>query len=125
MDSSLRVRSIGAASAGYARADSSSLRAAVSTELDPSQTVTATLDTPAATDDAPHNAPPLQPMPQDVLKDILIDPQAREVIFRAMAMRAGRPLDETPEEAMLKLKAYSRADRKKRQSGDAAVEKTA
>jgi hypothetical protein len=120
MDSSLRVRSIGATQAGYTRPDSSPLRA-VLTELDPSQAVTATLDTPAATDDAPRNAPPLQPMPQDVL----IDPQAREVIFRAMAMRAGRAIDEAPEEAMLKLKAYSRAERKKRQTDRETVERTA
>ena len=121
MDASLKVRSIGAAQAGYARPDSSSLRAAVLTELDPSQTVTATLDTPAATDDAPRNAPAPQPMSHDVL----IDPQAREAIFRAMAMRAGQALDAAPEEAMLKLKVYTRPDRKKRQADGAAIEKTA
>lgn len=121
MDASLRVKPIGSASAGYARADSSSLRAAVLTELDPSHTVTAALDTPAATDDLPRSAPPLSPMSNDVL----IDPQAREVIFRTMAMRAGRALDEAPEEAMLKLKAYTRADRKKRQADQETVEKTA
>lgn len=121
MDSSLRVRSIGATRAGYTRPDSSPLRAAVLTELDPSQTVTAALDTPAATDDAPRNAPAPQPMSPDVL----IDAQAREVVFRAMAMRAGQALDEAPEEAMLKLRAYTRAERRKRQTGDEAVEKTA
>jgi len=121
MDSSLRVRSIGATQAGYTRPDSSPLRA-VLTELDPSQAVTASQGAPDATaEDLPHNAPPLQPMSQDVL----IDPQAREVIFRAMAMRAGRAVGEAPEEAMLKLKAYARTERKKRQGDRETVEKTA
>jgi hypothetical protein len=60
-------------------------------------------------------------MPQDVL----IDPQAREALFRAMAMRTGQALDEAPEEAMLKLKAYTRADREKRQDDGETFEKTA
>ncbi len=121
MDASLKVRPIGAAPAGYGR-ESSPLRAAIPTELDPAQTVTAALATPDATaEDLPRNASPLQPMSQDVL----IDAQAREAVFRAMALRAGRALDEAPEAAMLKLRAYSRADRKKRQSGEATVEKTA
>ncbi len=122
MDSSLRVKSIGAASASYARPDSSPLRAGILTELDPSQTVTAALDTAAATDDdVPRTAPPLQA----ALRDVLIDPQAREVIFRAMALRNGRPLEETPEEAMLKLKAYTRIERKTRQADGETLEKTA
>jgi hypothetical protein len=121
VDASLRVRRIGAAPAGYAR-DSSPFRAAIPTELDSSQTVAAALDAPSATaDDVPRNAPPLQPMPQDVL----IDPQAREVMFRAMALGTGQTLEDTPEEAMHKLKAYTRAERKKRPSDGETVERTA
>jgi hypothetical protein len=121
MDASLRVRRIGAAPAGYGK-DSSPFRAAIPTELDSSQTVAAALEAPSATaDDVPRNAPPLQSMSQDVL----IDPQAREVMFRAMALRAGQALEEAPEEAMLKLKAYTRVERKKRQADRDTVEKTA
>lgn len=122
MDAGLTIKPIGA-QGGYARPDSS-LRAAVATELDPSQTVTAALDNAAATaHDLPRStSPSLQP---SISHEVLIDPQAREVMFRVMALRAGRVAGDAPEEAMLKLKAYTRVERKKRRADGDTLETTA
>ena len=50
----------------------------------------------------------LPPPRQDTSLNIVLDPQSREVIFREILKRNGEVVDQTPGEAMLKLRAYYR-----------------
>jgi hypothetical protein len=74
-----------AIAADYGRSGPHSAQAAVAADLGASRSVSAA--DPAA---AAHNDPPRTiPGAQDMTHDLLIDPQAREVMFRALS-RAGR-----------------------------------
>jgi hypothetical protein len=100
------VKPVSAARASYAKSESLSMRTTVATELPPSQAVTVADGAPSAGHDAARAALDWSSMSREGL----IDPQTREVIYRAIARRAGRPDDQTPEEATLKLKAYQSAE---------------
>ena len=115
MDIGRTVKPVSAAQASYARP-------AVATELDPSRSVTVAADGAAVADHDPTRMPP---SPQQTARDVLIDPQAREVIFRAMSANARKMAGEEPEEAMRQLAAYGRAERKKRRPDGEVVEITA
>ena len=88
-------------------------RKAVATELAPAQTVTAAssaASTPA-TDDSR-------------VRQIILDPHSREVIYRAVDVRSRRVIRRVPEEARLRLRAYARAARDKN-DGENAFDTTA
>jgi uncharacterized FlaG/YvyC family protein len=122
MDAGLTVKPIGTAQAGYTKPEPLPVRAAVATDLAPSQTVTATQDGSATTTGDPsRNLSSRVP----TTHEILIDPQTREVIFRVISSRTGQVIRQAPEEAMLKLEAYNRKELKTREADGNAVEKTA
>jgi hypothetical protein len=73
-------------------------RNAVATELAPAQTVTAASN--AARTPAPYD-------PR--IREIILDPHSREVIYRAVDVRSRRVVRQVPEEAMRRLRAYARA----------------
>jgi hypothetical protein len=77
-------------------------RNAVATELAPAKAVTAASDTvhSPATDDARK-------------REIILDPHSREVIYRVVDVRSRRVVRQVPEEAMRRLRAYTRATRDK------------
>jgi hypothetical protein len=76
------------------------VRNAVATELSPAQTVTAASDTAPAPDD-PH------------VREIVLDPHSREVIYRAADVDSRAVIRQVPEEVKLRLRAYTRATREK------------
>jgi short-subunit dehydrogenase len=85
----------------------------VTTELNPAKTVTAAPD--AAKIEAPEDSR---------VRQIILDPQSREVIYRVVDERSRRVISQVPEEAMLRLHAYARAMLEKRY-GDSALDTTA
>ena len=113
------VKPVSAAQASYARSESLSARTSVVTDLAPSQTVTFAQNAGAAGQDAGHAALDWQ----NLSREVLIDPQAREVIFRTLTRRAGRAAEPAPEEATLKLKAYQNAELKREADGH-VIERT-
>jgi hypothetical protein len=120
MDAGLTVKPIGSAQASHARSGSQPGRTAVLTELAPARAVTAA---GGATDAAGHDLARNPPSPLQTSREVLIDPQTREVIFRVIATRTGRLISQVPEEAMLKLEAYNRVELKRKTEGK-AVERT-
>jgi Na+-transporting NADH:ubiquinone oxidoreductase subunit NqrC len=77
--------------------------AAVRTELAPAQTVTATADTSAARSHAG------QANQANVSRELVVDAAAREVIFRVVDVSSGHVVRQVPDEAILRLRAYTRA----------------
>lgn len=88
-------------------------RAAVATELARAKAVTAAnrAATTQATDDSR-------------VREIVLDPHSREVIYRVIDARTRRVVRQVPEEAMLRLRAYARATLAERDE-DGAVDTTA
>lgn len=121
MDAGLTVKPIGTGQPGFTRPEPQPVRAAVATDLAPSQTVMAAQDGSATTTGDPSRNPPAQ---APTTHEILIDPQTREVIFRVISARTGEIIRQAPEEAMLKLEAYNRKELES-QKGRKVVEKTA
>jgi hypothetical protein len=113
MDTGLTLKPAASpAQTGGARSDPAA-RKAVATELAPAQTVTA----------ANNTAP--TPATEDWRKrDIILDPHSREVIYRAVDVRARRVIRQVPEEAMRRLRAYARATHDK-DDGENALDTTA
>ena len=81
------------------------LQTAVATELNAARSVTAASNSNAT---PAHDSALAPPPPQDTSLNIVLDPQSREVIFREILKRNGEVVDQTPGEAMLKLRAYYR-----------------
>lgn len=103
------VKPVSAARASYAKSDSLSMRTGIATELAPSQTVTVAGNAAAAAEDATRGSLDWQ----SLSREVLIDPQAREVIYRTLAKRGDAASDQdAPEEATRKLEAYRSAERK-------------
>ena len=75
-------------------------RNAVATELAPVKAVTATSDTART---------PVDGDPR--LREVILDPHSREVIYRAVDVRSRRVVRRAPEEAMRRLRAYTRTTR--------------
>jgi hypothetical protein len=122
MDVGRTVKPVSAAQAGYARPGQLPMGAPVATELDSSRSVTVT---GAGAGVADHDQARTPPDPQQTARDVLIDPQTREVIFRVMSARSGKATGQEPEEAKRKLAAYSDAEREKRRPDGKVVEITA
>jgi hypothetical protein len=113
MDTGLTLKSVAnPAQMSDPRPDAAA-RAAVATELAPAQAVTAANGTSntQATDDSR-------------VRQIILDPHSREVIYRVVDVRSRRVVRQVPEEAMLRLRAYTRASLGKRNS-DGSFDTTA
>ncbi|MDB5600999.1 MAG: hypothetical protein JWN71_3043 [Xanthobacteraceae bacterium] len=89
------------AHAAFVRPDALPVREAVATELAAPKAVT------AATDAAPANTASKQP--QAYTREITIDPQSREVIFRVIDVRSRQVVRQVPDQALLRMRAYTRA----------------
>ena len=106
MDSGLTLRPASTLlQAAGVRQDATPVREAVATHLAPAQSVTAAAKTTEPRQD------PLQSESADpsYVRKIIVDAQSREVIFRVIDAKSGRVVRQIPEEAMLRLRAYTRA----------------
>ena len=106
MDSGLIVRPNGSAARTGATRRSGAARSAIVTDLATSQTVTVAPDAPAVRNDPARAAPDES---SDVAK-IILDAQSREVIYRSIDEQPGSIARQVPQEALLRLKAYTRAE---------------
>jgi hypothetical protein len=88
--------------ASNARPDAGLTRQAVSTDLPSAQTVTAAAGAADVRNDT-TKTPSFDP---SHVRDIILDPQSREVIDRSVGLR--RVVRQTPEIAARRLKAYTR-----------------
>jgi len=105
MDAGLTIRPIAnVAAADVVRAAPAATAEAVRTQLTASQSVTA-----AAASEAPRNDPQKLTGDPELAREVLIDPAAREVIYRVVDVGTGRIVRQVPEEALLRLRAYARA----------------
>jgi hypothetical protein len=76
------------------------------TQLPPEQTVA------PAPDSTPTNngtAQPGNPSSDNITSSITIDPQSREVIYRVIDSRTRQVIQQVPDEALLRNRAYSQA----------------
>lgn len=89
------------AQAAFVRPDVQPVREAVATELAAPKAVT------AAANAAPDNTVAKQP--QAYTREIMIDPQSREVIFRVVDVRSRQVVRQVPDQALLRMRAYTRA----------------
>jgi len=105
MGTGLTVRSTGSgAQASISRPDSTVTRQTISTDLPPAQTVTAAAGAAGARNDTtktPFSDP-------SHARDIVLDPQSREVIDRTVNAELRRVVHRMPEVAARRLKAYAR-----------------
>ena len=103
MDTGLAVRpTSGATQTSIARPDPAPVRQAVATDLAPAQSVTASTNADAARNDA-------QSAQESNVRKIILDAHSREVIFQVVNEQSGRVVRQIPDEAMLRLRAYTRA----------------
>jgi flagellar protein FlaG len=121
MDSGLTVRpaAVSAQAAGV-RLDTAPVRDAVPTDVAPEKSVTASEKPTPARQDATQGG---TSDPSHVRK-IILDAHSREVIYQVLDVKSRRVVRQIPEEAMLRLRAYTRATLEKC-DGANAVEKTA
>jgi hypothetical protein len=103
MDTGLVVKAaVGAVHADYARPAPAPVQQAVPTDLSPGKSVTVASEVTAPRNDMPR--------PQDTFThDVLLDPQSREVVYRVIDVRSRQVVRQIPEEAFLRMRAYSRA----------------
>lgn len=105
MDAGLTIRPIAnVAASDLVRAAPSAAADAVRTDLAPSQSVTATAPSGALRNDAPSVG-----NRTELAREVIVDPAAREVIYRVVDVRSGRVVRQIPDEALLRLRAYTRA----------------
>ncbi len=103
MDTGLAVRpTSGATPTNIARPDAAPVRQAVATDLAPAQSVTASTNANAARHDA-------QSAQDSNVRKIILDAHSREVIFQVVNANSGRVVRQIPDEAILRLRAYTRA----------------
>jgi hypothetical protein len=105
MDTGLTTRPTGSvAQMSYVRPEAAPVREAVATQLTAAQSVTAAADTAASRNDPAHaKFAPSQS------RDVILDAQSREVIFRVVDVRSGRVVRQVPDEAIMRMRAYNRA----------------
>ncbi len=84
------------------RPDSAPVRQAVATELAAPKAVT------AAVDSARPQSTTLQQQPM-LTREVFIDAQTREVIFRVIDERSRRVVRQVPDQALLRMRAYNQA----------------
>ena len=103
MDTGLAVRPTAAATQpSIVRHEPAPVREAVATDLSPAQSVTASTGTEAPRHD-PASAADSQ------VRKIVLDAHSREVIFQVLDAGSGRIVRQVPDEALLRLRAYTRA----------------
>jgi len=119
MDTGLAVRPTqSTAQASVVRPEPAPVQQAVATQLAPAQTVTAANDAQSSRHDTEQTA-------QDAhVRKIVLDAHSREVIYQVLDAGSGRVVRQVPDEAMLRLRAYTRATLAK-QDQDGAVDTTA
>src|SRR5262245_22453350 len=106
MDSGLTIRPIpNVAETAQVRPQPASVAVAVPTTLPPSKTVTAAPESAGAGahDPTRHAAEPR------TTRDVIFDPQTREVIYRVIDTNTGLVNYQVPDAAILRIKAYARA----------------
>jgi len=106
MDSALSIRPTPTVAEAQVRPEMPPVRSAVPTTLAPSRSVAAAPDSSRSSGYDPAHNPVPQP---DVTREIVLDPQTREVIYRVIDVRTGQVERQTPDEALLRLKAYIKA----------------
>lgn len=89
------------APAALSRPDSAPVRQAVPTELAAPKAVTAAVDS-----SRPQNAHLQQPT---LTREVFVDAQTREVIFRVIDERSRRVVRQVPDQALLRMRAYNQA----------------
>lgn len=97
---------VSVAQAAYVRPDAQPVRQAVQTELAAPKAVS------AATNAAQSNAPmsnEAAAKAQPFSREIMIDPQSREVIFRVIDVRSRQVVRQVPDQALLRMRAYTKA----------------
>jgi hypothetical protein len=104
MDTGLAIRpTAGAAQPTIVRQDMAPVREAVATDLAPAQSVTAAANASAARHDSTNAV-------QDAhVRKIILDAHSREVIYQVLDAESGRVVRQVPDEALLRLRAYTRA----------------
>jgi flagellar protein FlaG len=106
MDSGLTIRpAVSVAETAHVRPEATPVRDAVATTLSPARSVTAVTESarPAGHDPAQNIAT----SPKS--REFVLDPQSREVIYRVIDVRSGRTVRQVPDEALLRVRAYTRA----------------
>lgn len=104
MDTGLAVRPTpSTAQPNVARHEPALAQQAVATDLAPAQSVNAANGTEASGHDSGQTA-------QDSnVRKIVLDAHSREVIYQVVNADSGRVVRQVPDEAMLRLRAYTRA----------------
>lgn len=103
MDTAITIKATAiVAGAALSRPDSAPVRQAVPTELAAPKAVTAAVDSAR-----PHSAT-FQHQPA-LTREVIIDAQTREVIFRVVDERSRRVVRQVPDQALLRLRAYNEA----------------
>ena len=106
MDAGLTIRpSLGVApTAAFARpaAAPAPTQQTVSTELPSAKTVTAAQNAAPVRND-------LKRADENVTRDVVLDPQTREVIYKVIDNRSRQVVRQVPAEALLRMRAYTRA----------------
>jgi hypothetical protein len=107
MDAGLTIRpTVSVAESSMVRPEPVPVRAAVAPTLAPPKSVTAPAD--VARQQAHDAALQSQQQQTQMRREVLIDAQTREVIYRVIDVRNGRIDHQVPDEALLRLRAYNR-----------------
>lgn len=102
MDTGLITRPTATANQPIVRPEPAPTREAVATDLAPAQSVTAASGSAAPRHDS-------TPAPDAQVRKIVLDAHSREVIYQVLDAGSGRVVRQIPDEAMLRLRAYTRA----------------
>jgi hypothetical protein len=112
MESGLAIRPTATiAETVLVRPEPAPVRNAVATTLAASRSVTATADStrPTGHDPARNTQQQQQRQPQaQMTRELVIDPQTREVILKVVNARTGQVDHQVPDEALLRMRAYHR-----------------
>jgi len=104
MDAGLALKSVSSVVSYHAQPAMAAAPAAP-TELSAAQAVS-----PAANIPAPRNDPRLtESSNTGTSRDAIIDPQTREIVFRVLDARTRQVLQQVPDQALLRSRAYARA----------------
>jgi hypothetical protein len=104
MDTGLGIRpNANTAQPTIVRPEPAPVREAVATDLAPAKSVTASTGAGATRHDS-------APAVQDAhVRKIVLDAHSREVIYQVLDVSSGQVVRQMPDEAMLRLRAYTRA----------------
>ena len=113
MDSGFSVRPIGVVAAAP-RSEISTLRQTAPTELAPDQSVTAAAGVENVRLDISAASAAMHSIEEGVRRATILDARTGELVFRATDQRSGRVIQQIPDEALLHLRAYVRAESAKK-----------